>query len=474
MLIALAPSLYASSNTYNRQPTSETRVRERMFSADSLPTAQSDNVTPGQYWFQVGAYAANANGNYGRQFGLPVTGASVEIRIKYYQHGLDSDLGYWVGLDLPGDSFIQVGYKITLTDSYPHWFWEYFPHDADSPPSTCRLTCPTGDDLGPNGTWYKFSLEASGKVWFAFVNGEPVGSVDLGVSDSGANGPYASAEVAGTRFADTVLGPVEFRNLEYRDTSGQWHMASSAVSLCCYSLGSDSYNGKYPYGIVSVPGENNYWLAGSNLNNPIQHEGGLLWPWYQVNIEGLPTGVAFADGWYLYNTTIDLPNIPEILPITASSRYVLEGWYANGVLLNAKGTGTFSATGNLTLKPFYVKQWLLQVNSNIGAPMGSGWYDDGAIATVRVNPPVIREAGFLGDFGVSSVLTGWTGDYAGPVVNGESMIHVKSPMTITAVWTTNYGMLPYYTLLIPVIAITCLSVSLEYRRRTKKPRTTEV
>ncbi len=316
-------------------------------------------------------------------------------------------------------------------------------------------------------------MQASGTVWYAFVNGAQVGSVDLGVSNSGTNGPYASAEVAGTRYADTILGPVEFRNLEYRDTSGQWHMVSPAVSLCCYSLGSDSYSGKYPYGVVSLPGENNYWLAGSNLNDSIQEEGDLLWPWYQVNVEGLPAGVTFRNGWYLYDTTIDLTNLPEFLPITASSRYFLDDWYVNGVLQNTEGMGIFSATGNLTLKPLYVKQWLVQVNSSIGTPTGSGWYNDGAITTISVNPTVMRASGILSDFGVESVLAGWTGDYEGPVVNGETTIHVKSPMTITAVWRTNYGMLPYYSVLIPVIAVMYLLVSLVNRSKTKQSKITE-
>jgi len=250
-------------------------------------------------------------------------------------------------------------------------------------------------------------------------------------------------------------------------------MVSPAVSLCCYSLGSASYNGKYPYGVVSLPGENNYWLAGSNLNDPIQEEGDLLWPWYQVNVEGLPAGVTFQNGWYLYDTTIDLTNLPEFLPITASSRYFLEDWYVNGVLQNAAGMGIFSATGNLTLKPLYVKQWLVQVNSNIGTPTGSGWYNDGAIATISVNPTVMRASGILGDFGVDSVLAGWTGDYIRPVVNGETTIHVKSPMTITAVWRTNYGMLPYYSVLIPVIAVVYLLVSLVNRSKTKQSKITE-
>ncbi len=74
-------------------------------------------ATPGLYWFQVGAWGANG-GAYGSNFGMPVTGASEEIRVNY-RHSYAAPNGevvYWVGINLPGDSFIQVGYMIQASN----------------------------------------------------------------------------------------------------------------------------------------------------------------------------------------------------------------------------------------------------------------------------------------------------------------------------------------------------------------------
>jgi hypothetical protein len=422
------------------------------------------DTKPGPYWFQIGAWAASEEG-YGNMFGIPVTGASVEIQVNYNQHVVDpqSNLAYWVGINLPGDSFIQVGYKIDAQRA-PYWFWEYFLHDASNPSGTCNVavTCPTGDNIGPDDAWYKFSLESSGTIWSVFVNGAQVGSIDLGVSDSGTNGPYASAEVAGTASVHTILGPVAFRNLQYRDTSGQWHEVSAAVSNCCYSVGSDTYSGNYPYGVVGIPGENNEWMTGSDLTNPIQEQGDFLWPWYQVSVSNLPNGMSFQNGWYVYDSEIDLTNAPEIIPVDAALRYYLEGFYVNGALDNE--TRGFTVTQDLTIRANYVKQWYVQVNSNIGTPTGSGWYVDGTKATISINPAHVASPGLIGELGIGMSLSGWQGDYNGSVEGGESTIIVNSPMTVTAVWTTDYGVLPYFLLLLPCVFL------LVYFRRKRRVR----
>jgi transglutaminase-like putative cysteine protease len=180
---------------------------------------------------------------------------------------------------------------------------------------------------------------------------------------------------------------------------------------------------------------------------------------YYVDISGLPNGSNLPNGSYiyLYGSTVNL-NIPESIPITATSRYFLEGWYVNGVFHQEQtDEGLYglylTVTGNLTLRPSYVKQWFVQVDSNIGSPSGSGWYDDGATATIGVNPPLVRAAGILGNLGVGSTLAGWEG-YNLTVVNGESTFQVKSAMILTAIWKTEYGALPYYTLfIIPVLGL---------------------
>src|SRR5208337_5026819 len=105
------------------------------------------------------------------------------------------------------------------------------------------------------------------------------------------------AEVVG-RETDNVLGPVEFRNLSYRDSNLVWHAAAVGLPLCCYGQGSATLPTSipYPYGLWSVPGDNDHWLAGSGLPQPgvngwyvngygaVELGTSTLWPWYRVNV----------------------------------------------------------------------------------------------------------------------------------------------------------------------------------------------
>jgi hypothetical protein len=423
----------------------------------------SASVTKGLYWFQVGAWAGNGPTRFGRSFGITVTGASVEIQARYPQRVSTSpgDISYWVGITLPNDAFIQVGYLISASDGYPDWFWEYFVPGSASE-ALGRFHGNVGSLNGPNESWVKFSLVSSGTRWLAYVQDQEVGSVDLRVSNS-TYGPFAVAEVAGARNANTVLGPVEFRNFAYRDASRSWHSASSAVSLCCYGAGSDTYSGSYPYGVQSFPGENNHWVAGS-ISRSIRSAGVVLWPWYHATLH-LEQGDTTQ--WYRIGETVDLSSVPNSIQLSTTSRYFLEGWYVNGVLLS--NTQGVKITEDLDLKPNYVEQFLVQVSSPTGTATGSGWYDDGANVTIGVTPYAIPVTGTMGKLGVRSVMSGWSGDFHGEALNGESNVQVESPLSIVAVWTTDYGGLPYLTILLFAAAILG---SVEVRRnRTRRHHT---
>ncbi|MGA3298202.1 MAG: hypothetical protein ABSD41_12225, partial [Candidatus Bathyarchaeia archaeon] len=135
----------------------------------------SSSSNGSRYWFEVGA-AGNSNG-YLHNFGEPITGASVEIRalVQRLTH-VDTELGYWVGIDLPNDAFIQVGYLLSnkVNSGQPTWFWEYFLPGTASSVSGSFLGN-VGSVPIPNGTWVPFSIRSSGTVWSAFVAGEEVG-----------------------------------------------------------------------------------------------------------------------------------------------------------------------------------------------------------------------------------------------------------------------------------------------------------
>jgi hypothetical protein len=429
MSLSLSPIPFVSSAP---QTTAEFRSHASLSSGPSF--SQSNGVTPGLYWFQVGVWASNAGG-YGNEFGIPVTGASVEIRVKNNQQVLDpkSDLSYWVGLNLPGDSFIQVGYKIEPDNEYAQWFWEYFKPGTASEGDARFLGQAGENNIGPNGTWYKFSLTESGTRWYAYVNSAQVGSVDLGVTDSGTNGPFASAEVASTKNAQQVLGPVEFRNLEYRDLSGAWWQASEAQSLCCYSAGSDTYGGNYSYGVESVPGENNYWLAGSNLPSPIQEEGDYLWPWYHITIQDFQN-MTTSTAWYVYGSTVDLTEAPSTVQVSPDVRFQLNGWYVNGELGIPTSFITQGPITEVVLRPQYLKQYLVTVSSTTGSIVeGSGWYTSGSYDTIFVTPTILP---YPNSFGLlNSHFVRWMGSFTS--TNSNDRFKVDGPMTIEAIWAVD-------------------------------------
>ncbi len=319
--------------------------------------SRSPGAASGEYWFQVGAAAASVSGGYGDRFGEPITGASVEIRVLSPQNLLypDTDLSYWVGIDLPNDAFIQAGYSLTpqTRNGMPSWFWEYFlPGTAQE--STGPFLGKVGDAIGPNASWIKFSIESSGTTWSAYVGGQSVGSVDLGVSNSGTNGPYASAEVAGVKETDNILGPVEFRNLSYRDVQMTWHKTGAAVASCCYSVASQELTGvNYPYGVASIQGDDNHWLAGSNL--PYAAKGEYLWPWYYLDVRS-PFGSVSGTGWHVYRSQAAISVTPTTVPADGwlgqlGVRMTFVGW--NGDYAGSSPTITLTVDSAKTVKAIW-------------------------------------------------------------------------------------------------------------------------
>jgi hypothetical protein len=416
------------------------------------PPQSSTRSKANKYWFQVGAWAESDSG-YADRFNMPITGASVEIRILYQKlTHTDADLSYWVGINLPNDAFIQVGYDVTSSSGRsPNWFWEYFPPGTATEASVDFLG-KVGRGSWSNGTWSKFSITASGKTWAAFVNGRQVGSYDFGVTNSGTNGPYASAEVAEVKESDNVLGPVEFRNLAYRDTSMQWHNANSAVALCCYSVGGDELplGATYPYGVMGIPGDDNHWLAGSHLAT--LEDGTRLWPWYYLSVSSQYGGVSGA-GWYVRGSMVS-PLAADI-SLSQSERLHLNGWLVNG---NSNHSSTFTVISNMSLQASYTKQYFVSVSTPVGKAFGSGWYDEGSRIRIWIAPTSILERGFLGQLGVKNSMSRWEGDYTGtPASDGSSSLIVDRPMTIMAVWSEDYGFMPEIVLaIVGVIAVVIL------------------
>src|SRR5208282_4392098 len=274
---------------------------------------------------------------------------------------------------------------------------------------------------------------------------------------------YAIAEAVGSE-TDNVLGPVEFRNLSYRDTNLVWHAAPAALPYCCYGPSSATLptSTPYPYGLWSIPGENNHWLAGSALPTPTgngyyKNEFGVLglgtstlWPWYWVNVSS-SIGHTSGSGWYLYGATVQ-PQASAVIPIATNQRYTLSGWNAVGLML---GFANFTVTRNMTITPIYTQEYFVTVNSPYGTTSGSGWSPLG-VQEYTVTPTSVTWNGTLGLLGVKSTLAGWT----------------VTPTMVTAVWTTDYGvMLPSLLELAAILVSAGLLLLCRTRITTKNAMT---
>ena len=403
----------------------------------------------------------------------------MEIRVLSPQKILDpnAEFAYWVGVDLSNDAFIQVGY--IWSSDIPRWFWEYFPPGNAQEATNWKTQ--RGSVLSPNGTWVKFALEASGTVWFAYVNGQNVGSVDL--QQGSGYRVSAIAEVAGTKYTYEQLGPVEFRNLEYRDSSSSWHNLETASAYVGYGVGSAHPDVDEPYYMFAKVGVNNYWLAGSELagstrycDAPMQtselcmvQRHGIVWPWFNVQVVS-QFGNTSGSGWYRRDDLVVPQADVQVKSISSQERLVLTDWSA-GYRLITNGYA-LEVTSDMTLTAVYANQFFVNVTSPFGQVSGSGWYNQGSNVSVKVTPYSIPAQGVLGLLHVGTVFEGWTGDFSGSM--NPSSLTVDSPKHIVAVWGTDYGLLPLLIGVIIAVLVIFGALALVSRRECQlSPRARE-
>ena len=443
----------------------------QMSSHEKRGLATTNDSASSLYWFQAGIWASKI-----------VTGASVEIRILTPQRHTHSgdDLAYWVGAELPNDAFVQVGYESYQSSSSVTWFFEYFlPGTAATASGGFKGTVGNFNSNIRNGTWVKFTVQSIGTTWHAYVNDAEVGSVNLGLNYG--NQILSIAEVAGSRFKDSRLGPVEFRNFTYRGLDNSWHTLDSATAYVGYGAGSARLGAQEPYYVFAKAGTNNYWLAGSGdgenlsfcgLGEPVQTSEFCIvssgfpftWPWLNVQVKS-ELGETKGSGWYLQgDNVIPIADVQEEY-FSSNERIVLTGW-TNGqqTLNNGIGWIVGEDIPSGVLNAVYLHQYLVNVTSPMGNTTGSGWYNQGSIITVAVTPDSIPTQGILGLFHVRTVFTGWAGDFLS--TNNPVFLIADSPKQIHATWGTDYGLLPLFFVAGIVIAAAWLVAALLPKRKS--------
>ncbi len=387
-----------------------------------------------QYWFQSGAIGSqNASFN---------NGVSALIQTIYPQSDINGSFGFWIGETLSNGAFAQVGYEVpnatatypescntsgctgsvTLYAGIPTWFWEYFP--AGGPSSGFYGGVGQNDSVGPNGSFNRFSFESFGNTWYFYMNGEVLGSVDLGTSNSGAFSPTAFAEYADTYDNSAYMKPVIFSNLSiYKN--GILQPVPEAHTYVGYGKGSDT-SLPNPYGVEEIGNRVNYFEVGSGL--PL-YNGTVLWRegFYlhidsQYNVSGA--------GEYMSASPVRI-SAPQSISLGANKRALFVGWkgYGPGSYTGSSANMTVYMAGNITEQAEWKTQYYVNVTTPYGTVYGSGWYDNGSVATFSIPNPAVT----IG-YGARAYFSGWSNG----AKSASSTIVVSHNLNLNAEWKIQY------------------------------------
>lgn len=151
--------------------------------------------------------------------------------------------------------------------------------------------------------------------------------------------------------------------------------------------------------------------------------------------------------------------VPSEFSTGLGTRIVFVKW-GDGQTSNSR---TLTASDDIAFTAEYKTQHLLTVNSPVGNPQGSGWYDEGSSPTFSVTSPWAVE-GVMGMLGGKHIFERWSGDLAATTTSAS--VKIDGPKTVTAEWRTD-NTAPYLVLGVIGAALIVALVLLLRRRPTK-------
>jgi uncharacterized membrane protein len=173
-----------------------------------------------------------------------------------------------------------------------------------------------------------------------------------------------------------------------------------------------------------------------------------------LSVDAIQGQSADKAGWKQRDTVVTL-SVQEIIKDSNSERRVFRAW-------NIDGSEVTGSTISLTMnKPYnartvYENEYFVDVKSELGRPQGSGWYRESSTTTISVDPE-ISISGLWGSLGAKHVFDRWVGIRNGDQFSSTTLITINEPMTIDAMWQSDYSM-AYITLTIILAIILALIV----------------
>jgi len=158
---------------------------------------------------------------------------------------------------------------------------------------------------------------------------------------------------------------------------------------------------------------------------------------YKVIIEsdygelyGVCDGVKGASLWCDYGSFLSLNLAIDTIYISNDTRAIFSGWVENGRPIS-KEVIVDSAKH---IRAIWTVQYLVRVDGVYTEASGSGWYDEGAEASIAIS----RKTVYVSD-DTRYVFEGWGGDCIGEECGSEKFIvKVSKPLSFIAVWRAEH------------------------------------
>ena len=180
-----------------------------------------------------------------------------------------------------------------------------------------------------------------------------------------------------------------------------------------------------------------------------------------VNAQPQNAPVPQGAGWYNAGDTATLQSSGQTIGGDSGSRLAFQGWSIDGQATQPSPTLVVKMDAPHTVTLVYNQQYYLNVQTDQGTAVGSGWYNAGSTAQVYASPPTSTS------YGVNILFNGWQGDLQSNSQNANVLM--DGPKNVIATWRSDPTVL-YLTIaglvIAAVLIVGGILVALTRRRST--------
>ena len=204
-----------------------------------------------------------------------------------------------------------------------------------------------------------------------------------------------------------------------------WYSPNSTVTITADNPSNVTANtSRYLFSSWSGDVSSNSTSLTVTMSKPLSIQANWIKQYYLTIIS--PAGTPTGEGWYSAGTVVTV-GVQSTVQFANDTRLLFTGWNATEA-----NDPTTQITVNTPIKILAVwqTQYLVTVNSQFGAAIGSGWYNLGSTAQASVPSEI--------DYANSTrrIFSEWTGDYTG--TTNTASITVNRPKALNAQWDTEY------------------------------------